>query len=295
MREEAPIVGPIDGRSTLTFYCNDEVTPLADPSPSAIDNDTDVDPFSDIVMGSVDELRALLSSPTASGVVRSPDNFDDGVYEVYGPLSKRSRLSIDGSAVLRLDPTVLATQVSDLDSEERLASVPLDAVVPEVPLYNQVDTNSAVPLWDSPIASVLPAATAEADSPDDGPLGVTDDEPGAAEGDVHQITQDEDMDDAHVFDEVAQQLSNVAEDGASDELFDRIDGHEWHDGQLMFQVRWKTDEVSVLPFSLVKRDFPSAAAIYVLEHNVGNAGGRYSGGRYTRWARQYNLAFSKVV
>jgi Reverse transcriptase (RNA-dependent DNA polymerase) len=294
LREEAPIVDPIGGRSTLTFYCNDEVTPLADPSPNAIDHDTDVDPFSDIVMGSVDELRALLSSPTASGVVRSPDNFDDDVYEVFGPPSKRPRPSIDDSAVLPLDPTVLATQASDLDSEERLSSVPLDAVVPEVPLYNQVDTNSAVPLRDSPIASVLPAATAEADSPDDGPLGVTDDEPGA-EGDVPQITQDEDMDDAHVSDEVTQQLSNVAEDGASDELFDRIDGHEWHDGQLMFQVRWKTDEVSMLPFSLVKRDFPSAAASYVLEHKVGNAEGRYSGGRYTRWARQYNRAFSKVV
>ena len=163
----------------------------------------------------------------------------------------------------------------------------------DVPPANQDGTISDVQPRVDPGVSATPAATADAELMDDGSWGVTDEEPGA-EGDIHQITQDEDMD-VHVFDEVAQQLDNVAEDSTTEELFDRIDGHEWRDGQLMFQVRWKTDEVTVLPFSLVKRDFPSAAATYVIGNKVGSVGGRYSGGRYTRWARQYNRAFSKVV
>jgi hypothetical protein len=295
LREEAPIVEPVHNRSTLTFYCNDEVTPLADPSPTATDEEG-IDPSSDVIANSVDELRALLSSPRASGLSQSPDNFDDGIFEVYGPPTKRPRHSLDDSVVLPLDPAVLGPQIPELDPEERSNPVQLDAAVPEIPFVPQDDSNSAVKHRVSPIASVVPAATAEADSLDDGPLGVPDDSGPGPGGGIHHITQDEDMDDPPVFEEVTRQLENIAEDESfEDELFDCIDGHEWHEGQLMFQVRWKTDEVSMLPFSLVKRDFPSAAATYVLAHKVGNAAGSYSGGRYTRWARQYHRAFSRVI
>lgn len=148
--------------------------------------------------------------------------------------------------------------------------------------------------WEPPSASALPAAVATADPADNGPVGVTDDDSGA-EGVVHPITQDEDMDD-HVFAKVSHQLENVAEDSFTEELFDRIDRHKWHEGQLMLQIQWKTNKISVLLFLLVKRDFPSVVATsYILEHKVGSKSGRYTGGCYTRLARQYNRAFQRVV
>jgi hypothetical protein len=111
---------------------------------------------------------------------------------------------------------------------------------------------------------------------------------------IRQITQDEELE-PPICEDVVHQLERVAEDTSSDELFDRIDGHTWQDGLLMFQIRWKTDETSMLPFLTVKRDFPSKAATYVLEHKLGSGDGRYIGGCCTRWARRYNRAFSKIV
>lgn len=55
-------------------------------------------------------------------------------------------------------------------------------------------------------------------------------------------------------------MSCVADKSSDDVLFDRIAGHEWKSGVLMFQVAWKTDEYSWLPFSIVKRDFPLETA-----------------------------------
>ena len=64
--------------------------------------------------------------------------------------------------------------------------------------------------------------------------------------------QDEDLD-THVFDEVVQQLERIAENAPVEELFDRIDGHAWQDGSLMFRIRWKTDEVSSY-FAVLNRE-----------------------------------------
>ena len=63
----------------------------------------------------------------------------------------------------------------------------------------------------------------------------------------------------------------------------------------MFRVRWKTDEDSLLPFTLVQRDYPSVTAAYVLKHKVGSSAGRHTGGRFSRWARQYQRHYSRVV
>ena len=42
----------------------------------------------------------------------------------------------------------------------------------------------------------------------------------------------------------------------------------------MFQVLWKTDEISWLLFSTVKRDFPVETAAYVLSNKLGCADGK---------------------
>jgi hypothetical protein len=111
---------------------------------------------------------------------------------------------------------------------------------------------------------------------------------------VRPVTQDEDADPS-LLDDITHQLSRVAADSADDEQFERLDGHTWKDGILFFTIRWKTDETSCLPFSTVKLDFPSETAAYVLKHKLGCADGKYIGGRYTRWARQFTRQHSKIV
>lgn len=92
-------------------------------------------------------------------------------------------------------------------------------------------------------------------------------------------------------------MEPVAEDSAIDDSFDSIDGHTWKDGVLMFNVRWMTDgDISSLPFSVVKRDFPSETAKYILTHRIANSTESYStGGRYTRWARQFERQLRRIM
>ena len=109
-----------------------------------------------------------------------------------------------------------------------------------------------------------------------------------------QITQDGDLD-PQVFADITHQFERVAENSSTDDTFDQIDGHSWRDGVLMIKVRWKTDEVSTLPFTTVKNDYPREVADYVLKHKLGSSSGRYTGGRYTRWARQFNRNYDRIV
>jgi hypothetical protein len=161
LRDETPTVDPTQSRSTITFYRNDETTLLADPSPDATD-ETCNDPVSDIAADSVEELRALLLSQPANGVTQSPDNVDDNIFEVYGPLSERPRRSIDDSVVLPLDPGILDTQTPVMDSEERSSSPTIfdDTVSDVIPFARHDDTNLVVSHRNLPFAFALPAATA---------------------------------------------------------------------------------------------------------------------------------------
>ena len=63
----------------------------------------------------------------------------------------------------------------------------------------------------------------------------------------------------------------------------------------MFKIRGKTDEVSSLPFSTVKMDFPCNSVTYVLKHELESSSGRYTGGRCTRWARHLNRHYDRIV
>ena len=84
-----------------------------------------------------------------------------------------------------------------------------------------------------------------------------------------------------ILEEITHQLHRTAENGSDDENFDSLTGHEWKDGMLMFAVKWKTDETSLLPFSLTKRDFPMETAKYILNHRIANTDKYSTGGRYT--------------
>jgi hypothetical protein len=241
----------------------------------------------------VEEMRALLSPPSVDGAIPPTDEFEDGIFEVYGPLTKRPRHSI-------LEPVgdLLDLQLSQVsqqpvaDSEESSAPTAMVLLVEPDPVAHTLHTaphSETVPDVQSRMIASTPdfdTAAVQADRSGDCPI----DDPNmdfSPGDDIRQITQDEDLD-PPVFANIAHQLERVAEDSTKDELFDRIDGHLWEDGALMFKVRWKTDEVSILPFSTVKTDFPCEAATYVLKHKLGSSSGQYTGGRYTRWARQFN-------
>jgi hypothetical protein len=55
----------------------------------------------------------------------------------------------------------------------------------------------------------------------------------------------------------------------------------------MLRIKWKTDEESVMAFTMVKRDYPYETTEYILENKVGTSEHKYATGRYTQWAHAY--------
>jgi hypothetical protein len=163
----------------------------------------------------------------------------------------------------------------------------------DLPVPFQSDSTPDVQSRNPASTPVQPAAIVQAVPTNDGLFEDHSDGPGPGDG-VRQITQDKDLE-PPIFDDIAHQFKRITENSEPDELFDRIEEHVWQDGLLMFRIRWKTNEFSLLPFSTVKRDFPSETTSYVLKLKLGNDSGRYIGGRYTRWARQFNRNLSKIV
>ena len=119
---------------------------------------------------------------------------------------------------------------------------------------------------------------------DDDLVGGVNNDPSAAA--LVPVTQESD-DDIDVTNEVAHHIETHYSDDNDFEMFDSICGHDWDKGVLMLTLKWATDETSSLPFTVVKRDHPFETAQYILKHNVGTSDGRYSSGRYTRWACTY--------
>ncbi len=143
-----------------------------------------------------------------------------------------------------------------------------------------------------PICSI--AATSFADSTNDDSPNDPRVDPIAGDSIPPTVTQEQEII-PEILEEVTHQLTRIAEDSTDDELFDSIEGHTWDQELLMFQLRWKTGEMSAVPFSTCKRDYPRETAAYVLRHKLGSPTGRYSSGRYTRWARQFTRNLSKIL
>jgi hypothetical protein len=55
----------------------------------------------------------------------------------------------------------------------------------------------------------------------------------------------------------------------------------------MLRIKWKTDEESVMAFTMVKQDYPYETTEYILQNKVGTSENKYATGRYTQWARAY--------
>ena len=288
--------------NSITFYCRDGISPLHDPSVHDDVTSEDVELPEDVCSPS--DLDRFTPSAFATSEVGNDlgTDLDDGIFEVYGPPAKRPR-SVPGS-----DSQVLSSMIG----QEHSPQSPSVNREEQTFLTNTPTSNSAffdphiapvsvqgTPLLSSTVDTpqlgvpIMPAVTALTDPADDGLQDVPFQGPTCGTPPL-PVTQDEDLD-PQVFDHLNRQLERVAEDSSDDDIFDSITGHSWKDGMLMFDVRWKTDETSSLPFALVQRDYPSEAAIYVLAKKLGSEGGRYTGGRYTRWARQYQRLHSRIV
>lgn len=292
--EQAPVVSHNDTIDSITFYKSDGITPLDVLGDDSEEND----PITDVVLSTEEEeslrMNTSMESQTPNGV-NPEDLFENGIVEVYGPptLTKRQRIPNEDGP-------------SDTVSETNCASSPLPRARE---LLNQLDsadvnanTSTALPHESNTdllvtgnsttpsVADVMTSGLAGDDRRDDdreaGPLGVAG---------SHLVTQEVDDVAPDVVDEVNHQMQRVAEDSAEDEQFDSIDGHEWIEGVLMFRIRWTTNEISMLPFSVVKRDFPSETAKYILRNRIANTESYSTGGRYTRWARRFERQLNRTV
>jgi hypothetical protein len=115
-REESPVVDDMSLPTPLTFYRSDGITPLNDPNSDVV-SDGD-DQLTDIIAGTSSDLQSLLIAPDLHGdEVR--DELDDGIFEVYGPPTKRPRTSIRDSPSSRPpDHPACLSQQRRHDSEE---------------------------------------------------------------------------------------------------------------------------------------------------------------------------------
>lgn len=158
--------------SSISFYRSDQRTPLADPVDVPDNDAAPTDSPGDVVAGSVMELRALLPSASESGVSQFPDDFDDGIFEVYGPPTKRPRHSnvdLEVSSPVVLDGAT--QQPTSTVSEE--VSVFVDSESSSASLGPPVRLSDSSPAFscDSGSANVNLAAFAHADPMNDGLSG----------------------------------------------------------------------------------------------------------------------------
>jgi hypothetical protein len=118
------------------------------------------------------------------------------------------------------------------------------SIDPVVQLLNQEGPVTTCPERAS--APMEPAALACVDSLDDGPMGDPSEDPTLECGLPH-ITQEEEID-PPVLDNLAHQMSRVADDSTEAELFNKITGHEWQKGVLMFRFCGRLTKVQVCRF-----------------------------------------------
>ncbi|KAI2506735.1 hypothetical protein MHU86_7736 [Fragilaria crotonensis] len=297
-REDAPDVVPEETAGSgisLTFYKNDETTVLDDPLPSEEEEGTD---GSSVAPASPEELwrGAMESSNDSLGAFDDP--FEDRIREVIGPPAKRPRFSVSDDPTHSLphdvDPMVVPLTQGQTSTEP--LSV-LDAVRP-VHTTDNLTTSDITQDSNTPTAMPLiatdTAASNDADSWRDDASRESPSTPSVAPVCV-PITQEDENVEPDILENVVHQLQREADTPVDDDLFEAIVGHEWVDGVLMLRLSWKTEETTDVPFTTACKDFPVAVADYILLNKVGSSNVKHSGGRFTRWARQFKRTFNRVV
>ena len=291
---------------TVIFYRSDGRTVLSDPptvsmtsTSSTVQQEDFHDGIQDIVSTDCDASILPRTGPTtmcSSNSDPTVSDFQERMIEVYGPAIS-SHVTIDANSDPNLDDsTVLqsaSTQPDNLVSEERantdvIRNNELQQSTIDENLDELVETMVAIAHENCAVPTTTEAV---GDDRHSGPPAMENPNSGGPISDMQDVEEVE----PQVLDDVIYQLERIAEDSSSDELFDSIVGHTWDQGRLLFNIRWKTDGTSLVPFDDVHRDYPSETAEYILANKVGTSSGNYTGGRYTRWARQYTRQYPVIV
>ncbi len=283
---EAPPGEHVESEAHLSFYMNDERTPLLDPPETSMTDDALTDIISPLEQLQVD------SSP--SDFVEESDPFEDGLVEVYGPPAKRHRsFEFDAASASSLQEGRVTSPLPLAVAEESIVYPPV-ARSPDASSVIQQQTSDALEEATTDTLTPCPVATTPVvDRSGDDSDGGDHDFP-LVDGTGNVVTQDGEVTPA-LLESLSQQLTTVAEDGSDVDALDGVVGHEWKDGILVFQLKWKTNDVSLVPFSLAQRDHPGETAEYILNNKLGCPGSKYTNGRYSRWARQYSRLHRKVI
>jgi hypothetical protein len=123
VREEAPLVDSNDTCDSIIFYKSDGITPLE----ATNEDSEEVETLRDVVLPP-DELATLRKESSMSHPIGhdSQDPFEDGIFEVYGPPSKRPRISND-------PPSNTGTVISPLvDNQQSPTLLPAQSINPTV-------------------------------------------------------------------------------------------------------------------------------------------------------------------
>ena len=265
--EKPPVVFSRCGDNKLVFYKSDGKTPLEDPL------DADLTNFFDTVATNkfAEELDLITAKRSLD------DSFEVGINEVFGPPTKRQRIITCTNDDLS-SPTTAVTQ-------QQVHAVVTTPVEYESPIQHPV-TYSIIA--DTPVPDTKDAEDLAVIITDDAGDGHHHDpiaDPNLHAG-ISVITQDDDVD-ADISLSVADQLYRTAVAHVDDEDFCKISSHKWLTGVLLVGLQKATDEIHFVPFSLVKVDYPSELAQYIITNKIGASDNPKHTSRYMNWARNY--------
>jgi hypothetical protein len=248
----------------LNFYKSDGVTPLEDP----FANDETL-PITDIIAKEqLESAPETIDDPNDSSV----DLLDDAITKVYGPSCKRQCMEdmIAEETVEQAD--IVSGSSKTVETEQPM--VQSTTSTPEDDRSPAMESN----LFESVLIivdTVMMPTTGDQDGDDQSGGGNS-----SSTASLVPVTQDN-SDNTEITDEVSQHIEDRYSDDPECELFDSICGHGWDNGVLMLRIKWKTDEESVMAFTMVKQDYPYETAEYILQNKVGTSEHKYATGRYT--------------
>ena len=208
------------------------------------------------------------------------DEFEEAIHAVYGePAHKR----------LRIDETT-NIPLQTADRPQQSSTSPEENTVVQEPASEPLE-------FEPPIVEVpaIPATTAKPvpNVPNRQPATVT--QPDDDEISVDSASSSEEDNEVVTTDSVDQYLHNLAGNDEDMDLFDSIVGTEFKDGELMFKVKWKTDEVSCHPFHMVREDYPYETAVYIRDNQIGTQFGTHKQGPIQRWSRSFLRKSTRVL
>jgi hypothetical protein len=219
----------------LNFYKSDGVTPLEDP----FANDETLPKMDIIAKEQLENAPKTIEDPNDSSV----DLLDDAIVEVYGPSRKHQR-----TEDMIAEETVEQAEVVSRSSKT------VEMEQPTVQSMTSTPENDRSPATESNLLESVPINVDTVMTPTTGDQDGDDQSGGGNSSSTASpvpVTQDN-SDNIEITDEVAQHIEDRYSNDPECELFNSICGHGWDNGVLMLRIKWKTDEESVMAFTMVK-------------------------------------------